>query len=70
MSKQPLAPLDLKQRYSINEANAYLRQSRAKTYQDIKAGKLPIIKDGRRTYIPGTAIAARSEIATAANEAA
>ena len=62
-SKLPLAPLDLLQRYSIPETNAYLRQSRAKTYKDIKAGKLPIIKDGRRTYIPGTAIAARSSIA-------
>lgn len=55
-----LPPLDLNQRYTIAETNAYLRQSRAKTYQDIKTGVLPIIKDGKRTYIPGRAIAARS----------
>ena len=70
MSHTPLPPLDINQRYSINETNAYLRQSRAKTYQDIKSGKLAVIKDGRRTYIPGTAIAARSCIEAAVNEAA
>ena len=59
--KQPnLPPLDTLQRYSVPEASAYLRQSRAKTYQDIAAKTLTVIKDGRRTYIPGTAIAARS----------
>ncbi len=55
-----LPPLDLQQRYSIPEASAYLRQSRSKTYMDIGAGTLAIIKDGKRTYIPGTAIAERS----------
>ena len=61
MSNQPLTPLDLNQRYSIPEANAYLRQSRAKTYQDIRSGKLSIIKDGKRTYVSGRVIAARSK---------
>ena len=60
MSKQTLPPLDLNQRYSIPETNAYLRQSRAKTYQDIQSGKLKVIRDGRRVYISGRAIAARS----------
>ena len=46
--------------YSIPEANAYLRQSRAKTYQDIRIGKMTVIKDGRRTYISGRVIAERS----------
>lgn len=55
-----LPALDLNQRYTIPEASAYLRQSRAKTYIDIKAESLSIIKDGRRTYVPGTAIAERS----------
>jgi hypothetical protein len=66
MSHLPLAPLDVNQRYTIPEANAYLRQSRAKTYQDIKSGLLPVIKDGSRTYVPGQAIAARSRIGPAA----
>ena len=55
-----LPPLDPAQRYSIDEANAYLRQSRAKTYKDIAAGKLRTILDGKRRYVPGTEIAARS----------
>jgi hypothetical protein len=67
MSKGPkkfnrfnLPPLDFNQRYSIPETNAYLRQSRAKTYKDIKAGKLEVIKDGKRTYVSGRTIAART----------
>ena len=57
-----LPPLDLNQRYTVPEASAYLRQSRAKTYVDIRAGTLTIIKDARRTYVPGTAIAQRSRV--------
>ena len=62
MEKPILLPLDMNQRYSLAEAAAYLRQSRSKTYADIQAGKLPVIRDGRRRYIPGTAIAARSTV--------
>jgi excisionase family DNA binding protein len=59
MPTTALAPLDILQRYTINEANAYLRQSRSKTYKDIQAGKLAVIKDGRRTYVSGAVIASR-----------
>lgn len=62
MSQLLLPPLDINQRYTIPEAGAYLRQSRAKTYNDITEGKLPVIKDGKRTYIPGQAIAARCSL--------
>ena len=65
MSHLPLPPLDVNQRYTVPEATAYLRQSRAKTYTDIRDGKLPIIKDGSRTYVPGKAIAARSSLEAA-----
>lgn len=58
--KHDLPPLDLNQRYPIEETSAYLRQSRAKTFQDIASGKLPSIKDGRRRYVPGWAIAEAS----------
>jgi excisionase family DNA binding protein len=61
MLRLELPPLDLRQRYTINEACAYLRQSRTKTYKDIKDGKLEVIKDGKRTYVSGRAIAARSQ---------
>lgn len=56
-----LPPLDEKQRYTIDEATAYLRQSRAKTYADISAGILDSFTDGRRRYVSGAAIAARSQ---------
>lgn len=56
-----LPPLDERQRYTIDEATQYLRQSRAKTYQDIAAGRLDSFTDGRRRYVSGTAIAARSK---------
>jgi hypothetical protein len=56
----PPPALDPLQRYSIPEANALLRQSNARTYQQIKVGELKVIKDGGRTYIPGSEIARRS----------
>ena len=70
MDNSNLPPLDLHQRYTLAEAAAYLRQSRSKTHSDIQEGKLAVIKDGRRRYVPGTAIAARSGIAATVNEAA
>jgi hypothetical protein len=54
-----LPALDANQRYTIEEATAYLRQSRAKTYKDMAAGKLASMTDGRRRYIPGSAIIGR-----------
>jgi hypothetical protein len=61
MNPRPLLPpLDPHQRYSINEAIAYLRSSRYSVYRDVKAGRLPLLKDGRRSYIPGAALIARS----------
>ncbi len=57
---------DERLRFSIDEASALLRQSRAKTYNDITAGRLRIIKDGSRTYVPGTEIARRCSLEGAA----
>ena len=52
-----LAPLDTNQRYEIPEACNYLRVSRAKVYQQIRAGEIRVIKSGRRVHIPGAEIA-------------
>ena len=57
---------DERLRYTVPEASALLRQSRAKTYLDIKNGKLRPIRDGARTYIPGSEIHRRSRFETAA----
>lgn len=59
-----LPALDPQQRFSIPEASAYLRQSRSKTYVDIAAGTLRVIKDGARVYVPGTEILRRSAVAS------
>lgn len=52
-----LPPLDQAQRYTVDEALAYLRMSRARLYEKIAAGDITVIKDGRRTYLPGSEIA-------------
>ena len=56
-----LPPLDLRQRYTIEEACAYLRCSRARLYQHIGAARLETVQDGRRTYITGRVIAEFTE---------
>jgi len=61
-ARQILPALDPFQRYTVPEANALLRQSNAKTYQQIKAGELRTIRDGGRTYIPGSEIVRRSTL--------
>ena len=63
ITRSTLPKLDANQRYSVTEANALLRQSRAKTYLDIASGALHVIKDGRRTYVPGSEIIRRSSLA-------
>jgi hypothetical protein len=55
----PLPPLDERQRYTVEEAIRYLRSSRFSVYKDISAGRLATIKEGKRTFIPGSEIARR-----------
>ena len=55
-----LPPLDLAQRYSVEEAIAYLRTSRRTIYDDINAGRLLTILESKRRFIPGSEIARRS----------
>jgi hypothetical protein len=59
---QVLAPLDVSQRYSTREAGAYLRICQATLYKQIAAGLLHVIREGKRTYIPGSEIARRSAL--------
>lgn len=59
-AKQRLT-LDPLQRYTVEEAIAYLRSSRRTIYRDIGDGRLTIIKEGRRTYVPGSEIVRRSK---------
>jgi excisionase family DNA binding protein len=56
----PLPPLDPLQRHTVKETTAYLRTSAPTVYKLIKAGLLESFKEGRRTFITGRSIAARS----------
>lgn len=62
LKRPPLPPIDPLQRYEVPEANAFLRQSNAKTYGDIKSGKIRVIRDGGRTYVPGSEIVRLSSL--------
>ena len=42
--RQTLPPVDVAQRYAINEATSYLRISHASIYKEIKAHRIRIIK--------------------------
>ena len=65
-----LPPLDAAQRYSIEETILYLRSSRKTVFEDIRAGRLATIKEGKRRFVPGSEIARRSRVPAAANQAA
>jgi hypothetical protein len=59
-----LAPVDLNQRYDIDEAAAYLRISRASLYLRISSGLIAVTKDAsnpKRTFIAGSEIARLSQ---------
>lgn len=60
--EQVLPMLNPLQRYTVHQANEYLRQSSATTYSQIKRGELRVIKDGGRTYIPGSEIIRKSTL--------
>jgi excisionase family DNA binding protein len=43
--------------YKIREVTAILRLSRSVIYEQIRAGRLRIVKQGRATLVPASAIA-------------
>lgn len=71
--RQTLLPVDVAQRYTIAEAISYLRTSHASMYKEINAGRIKVLKQGKRTFVPGSEIARLSrlenaELAPAASE--
>lgn len=60
MKTKELPPLDAFRRYPIDDSAEYLGCSRVHLYKKVKAGELRIIKDGRRSYIPGADLIAAS----------
>ncbi len=60
-----LPPLDPLQRYSTNEAAAYLRISVRSLYLGIAAGTIVTIKDGKRRFVSGSEIVRLSSVVRA-----
>ncbi len=49
-----LPPVDSNQRYTIPEGCLYLKKGRSSLYRDIDEGKIRVIRDGGRVYVPGS----------------
>jgi hypothetical protein len=56
---------DERLRYPVPEAAQLLRQSEPKTWVDISRGKIRVLKDGGRTYVPGSEILRLSTLSAA-----
>jgi len=56
-----LAPFNPALRYRVSVAAEYLDQSESQTWLDIRAGKLAVIREGSRTFVPGAEIAKRCQ---------
>ena len=58
-------PVDVAQRYTIAEAISYLRTSHSSMYKEINAGRIKVLKQGKRTFVPGSEIARLSRLENA-----
>jgi hypothetical protein len=61
--KQGIPPtLDQSQRFIVDEAARYLRIAASTTWLRIREGKIQVIREGGRTFVPGTEIARLSRL--------
>jgi hypothetical protein len=51
-----LPPVDPLRRYNTLQAQEYLQLSNGAFYQAVHAGRIRVIKDGRKAYVPGQEI--------------
>jgi hypothetical protein len=59
------APVDINRRYPISTGLSILSTSRATFYAAVKAGRIKILKQGRRSYISGQELARLSSVSDA-----
>lgn len=59
---QPVAFFDERLRYSIPQTAALLQQSVAKTWVDVREGRLRVIREDGRVFTPGSEIVRRSTL--------
>jgi hypothetical protein len=58
-----LPALDLNQRYTVDEALAYLRTSRQSFYTKlVNTGRIALIREAGRRFVPGSEIARLSRV--------
>jgi hypothetical protein len=57
-----LQKLDENRLYPIPLALLYLDKGRRKFYEDVRAGRIRIVKDGRRSFCSGAEIIRRSRV--------
>ena len=62
MTVQRLPNLDANQRYTVDEACEYLRISRNFLYKKVRQEQIKLIKDGNRSYVPGSELIAQSRV--------
>jgi hypothetical protein len=60
--RRTLAPIDANARYPVDLALVYLDCSRRQFYADVKAGRIRLIKVGRRSYAPGSELVRLSTV--------
>lgn len=63
---QPVAFFSPALRYTVPEGAGLLKQSVSRTWNDIREGKLAVIREGGKVYIPGSEIVRRSSLPQAA----
>lgn len=59
---QPVPNFSRELRYTVPETAALLRQSVPRTWVDIREEKLHVIREGGRTFVPGSEIVRRSAL--------
>jgi len=58
----PLPPLDPLQRYAVNESARYLKRAPSTCWLLIAKGHIRVIREGGRTFVPGSEIARLSRL--------
>lgn len=59
---KPVVPFSPALRYRVDRAAPLLDQSVAQTWLDIREGRLRVIREGGRTFVPGSEIVRRCSL--------
>jgi excisionase family DNA binding protein len=65
LERLALPPVDVNSRYTVDEAIVLLRTSRTTLYHHIAAGNLRVLREGKRTFVPGSELARLATLGSA-----